>query len=644
MRNVPKISKPKDPGVSDAGSVKKVVATDGLAQSMATVPHRECYTSYVPRSDADVSCYETYEYARRNHVNVLITGDTGTGKTSSVLAYSAKKKRPFYSISSSVGLEPSQLFGRYIPDEKGGFVWCVSGDTEIGWVNNRPGKPQTIEQLYNLLHGRLDTSDGLCVSCGVNYRPIGRWLNSPVGDRCQQCRKFRGKVSSRGNMTVLGRRGDRLFPELIQDVVYQGVREVVTVTTVGGRSLTSTLDHRHLTKNGWIATRDLYVGDYMAVREYREVWSNPRNYAGVHVPKRDKKSAADGRCEWCGNRSRLDFAHLDGDTANNTDENTAALCRSCHLRHDIDTGQRSGLRNHRGVPIGYEEIASIIKAPDCPVFDIVMDTEDHSWVANGFVTHNCDGPVTHLVRTGGVLLINEINFIPDRVSTVLFSLLDKRRVIQLVDHKGEVIEAHNDLLIIADMNPGYAGTRDLNAALRNRFAIQLYWDYDTKVEKKLMPGVEALHKMAKLLRDSEEVSTPVSTNMLMDFVNQSNSELGFAFAQASFVNRFRAEEAATIRMALDVASVELKRQMSPEDAKRPASGGNIDGKVWSREDYDLTVKGTPENPNPINYPEWTPEHGIYNLEWELDDSDEGVPEPTDDDAEESVPDFYDAPF
>lgn len=66
-----------------------------------------------------------------------------------------------------------------------------------------------------------------------------------------------------------------------------------------------------------------------------------------------------------------------------------------------------------------------------------------------------DGPVTDLVRHGGVLLLNEIDFIPERVTTVLFGLLDARREIQLLENGGEVIKAHKDLIVIGDHNPNY---------------------------------------------------------------------------------------------------------------------------------------------------------------------------------------------
>ena len=159
----------------------------------------------------------------------------------------------------------------------------------------------------------------------------------------------------------------------------------------------------------------------------------------------------------------------------------------------------------------------------------------------GFVWQ--DGPVTHLFRHGGVLLLNEVNFIPTRVASVLFSALDRRREIQLIDHKGEVIVAHNDLLIVADMNPDYTGTQALNAAFRNRFKIQLVWDYDPRIESKLFKSKE-LAKIAAKLRVSQrqgELETPISTNMLIEF-EEIALGLGLPFARENFCNHFHSDE------------------------------------------------------------------------------------------------------
>ena len=163
-----------------------------------------------------------------------------------------------------------------------------------------------------------------------------------------------------------------------------------------------------------------------------------------------------------------------------------------------------------------------------------------------------DGAVTLLVRFGGVLLINEVNFLPERVSTVLYSLLDYRREIQLLENGGEVIKAHPDLLIIADMNYGYRGTHELSQAWNDRYSIKLEFPYDRAIENKVV-GNKALLSLADNLRemyDQQELSTPISTRSLVAFMSNAK-RFGIDFAISSFCNGFNKEERGGVRLACD---------------------------------------------------------------------------------------------
>ena len=164
-----------------------------------------------------------------------------------------------------------------------------------------------------------------------------------------------------------------------------------------------------------------------------------------------------------------------------------------------------------------------------------------------------DGAVTELVRNGGVLLFNEVNFMPERLSTFIFSLLDARREIQLMENGGEVIKAHPDLLIVADMNPDYRGTRPLNQAFADRFAIRLNFPYDKQIEGKLLKN-KALQTMAEQLRaehDRKAIATPVSTRALVAFI-QNAKQFGMDFATYSYVNSYQGDtERNAVRLVVE---------------------------------------------------------------------------------------------
>ena len=170
-----------------------------------------------------------------------------------------------------------------------------------------------------------------------------------------------------------------------------------------------------------------------------------------------------------------------------------------------------------------------------------------------------DGPVTDVVRNGGVLLLDEVNFISPKIYTNLYSLTDGRRSITLLDHHGETIVAHPDLTIFATMNPDYIGTTPLNYAFRNRFDIQIPWDYDDAVEEKLVSS-KALRFMIKQLRVEAakgQYETPISTNMGMEFIDLVGS-LGYEFASENFIAHFSADEQASVRMVFQTHEHNIK--------------------------------------------------------------------------------------
>ena len=219
-----------------------------------------------------------------------------------------------------------------------------------------------------------------------------------------------------------------------------------------------------------------------------------------------------------------------------------------------------------------------------------------------------DGPVTEIVRHGGVLLINEVNFMPERVSTVLFGLLDKRRQIELLDHKGEKIEAHENTVVFADMNPDYAGTRPLNAAFRNRFAIQLVWDYDRSVEEHLVACVPLLDLAEKIRERTAqgEFLTPLSTNMLIEFMDTMFDTESLAFATMVLVNHFASEERESVKMLIDTIGDELQTFL--DDGSRYPEGHPIwDEREKAMEEYKETGSS--------DY--YDPEWKVVGVDWVL---------------------------
>jgi len=94
-------------------------------ENMITVPDQKWSRDYINRYFEDgKSDFEIYDYADSNDINVLIEGGAGSGKTMSVIAYASARQKRYFNVSSNAGIDPSQLFGRWIPREDGhGYRW-----------------------------------------------------------------------------------------------------------------------------------------------------------------------------------------------------------------------------------------------------------------------------------------------------------------------------------------------------------------------------------------------------------------------------------------------------------------------------------------------------------------------------------------
>lgn len=181
-----------------------------------------------------------------------------------------------------------------------------------------------------------------------------------------------------------------------------------------------------------------------------------------------------------------------------------------------------------------------------------------------------DGPVTELVRYGGILNISEINFMPAKIAASLYSLLDHRRSIQLLGKRGEHVRAHPDLLVVADMNPKYRGTMDLNHALNNRFPLKVQWGYDDTVEDRLVSS-KALLSLVRKIRAQSDILTPIGTNMMMEFMPIAVA-FGMKFAIKNFTNAFTESERESISQMLDAAETNIGSDVAIYAKKKKLPG------------------------------------------------------------------------
>jgi MoxR-like ATPase len=104
-----------------------------------------------------------------------------------------------------------------------------------------------------------------------------------------------------------------------------------------------------------------------------------------------------------------------------------------------------------------------------------------SWTSEAGTLRFVDGPLTQAVRTGAWLIAEEANVIHPGVWSVVNTLTDQTGE-GLRLPSGEVVAQSPDFRLVLVYNEGYAGTREVNAALKDRL-MPIYCGYLSRAEE-----------------------------------------------------------------------------------------------------------------------------------------------------------------
>jgi len=112
------------PLTQEEASHLTIIPDTQRTDAVLTIPAPE---QYVSREIFGKTEQEIYDYARANQQNVLLTGDAGTGKTSSARNYAATHQLPFVTIECTQQIDQSITQGRFVPTGKGSeAIWRYS--------------------------------------------------------------------------------------------------------------------------------------------------------------------------------------------------------------------------------------------------------------------------------------------------------------------------------------------------------------------------------------------------------------------------------------------------------------------------------------------------------------------------------------
>jgi len=120
-----------------------------------------------------------------------------------------------------------------------------------------------------------------------------------------------------------------------------------------------------------------------------------------------------------------------------------------------------------------------------------------------------DGPMTHAVRLGALLYLDEIVEARKDTTVVIHPLADDRRALY-IEKKGEVLHAPPEFLLAISYNPGYQSVlKELKQSTRQRF-IAIDFDYpEAEIEAGIVahesgvdaPTAEKLVRLAHMTRN-----------------------------------------------------------------------------------------------------------------------------------------------
>ena len=135
-----------------------------------------------------------------------------------------------------------------------------------------------------------------------------------------------------------------------------GGRKTYRLTTESGRSIVATEDHPFKTTRGWVRLGLLREGDLVGVLPL----------ADIELPASSQTTVASG--------------------VHGTTQRQPAGTAQLQMFQERSAAARKGLRE----ALGWESVVSIEEEAVPDVRDITVDSEDHSFFANGFLVHNCD--------------------------------------------------------------------------------------------------------------------------------------------------------------------------------------------------------------------------------------------------------------
>lgn len=290
-----------------------------------------------------------------------------------------------------------------------GFNACLDGD-EVIWRNRNGHEDLTIEQMY-LIKNNADYA------------------------KRNGHKSLHDKFISYGYGKAMSLREDgRIYKNDIVDIRDQGMKKTYKIILASGRSIVATENHKFPvgSYDNLIRLDHLHVGDKLICTNGYEKKHIVYRFTDNDMPSNLPQKGQNGFqkiehpnslifynerqrhienadcCSMCGIQYdrglRFELHHRDGDRTNNTPENYAWLCVSCHKKVHFREHHRKK-HGDNGYPIFEDSIISIEEAGYRHVYDVEMAHPYHNFLlASGIVTGNSHAAAVALDAMYGAYL------------------------------------------------------------------------------------------------------------------------------------------------------------------------------------------------------------------------------------------------
>ena len=105
------------------------------------------------------------------------------------------------------------------------------------------------------------------------------------------------------------------------------------------------------------------------------------------------------------------------------------------------------------------------------------------YLLEGEETRWLDGPLTRAVKAGAICYLDEIVEARKDTTVLIHPLTDHRRILP-IERRGQVVQAHENFLLVISYNPGYQTVlKDLKHSTRQRF-VAIEFDYPPEEQER----------------------------------------------------------------------------------------------------------------------------------------------------------------